>query len=113
VRIGSTAYYPDVMIVCRDTQSPHRLYERDLSIVVEVLSPSSRETDYREKATVYTAAGAFRIYLLADPDERRIDACTRDEDGLVWETYTSGHIVPEVELDVDELYDVLDETALT
>jgi Uma2 family endonuclease len=83
VRIGSTAYYPDVVIVCSDAQSPHRLYERDLSIVAEVLSPSSRETGYREKATVYTAARAFQIYLLADPDKRQIDACTRGEDGLI------------------------------
>lgn len=113
VRIGSTAYYPDVLIVCRDAQPPHRLYERDLSIVVEVLSPSSRETDYREKATVYTAADAFRIYLLADPESRQVDACRRGTDGLVWETYTSGHVVPELDLDVDELYDALDETALT
>lgn len=81
--------------------------------MVEVLSPKSRGTDYREKATVYTAAGAFRIYLLADPEKRQIDACTRGEDGLARETHTSGHVAPELALDVDELYDTLNETALT
>jgi Uma2 family endonuclease len=113
VRIGGTAYYPDVLIVCKDAQPPHRLYERDLSIVVEVLSPSSRETDYREKAAVYTSASGFQTYLLADPERRQIDVCTRGADGLVWETYPSGHVIPDLDLDVDELYDALDETALT
>ena len=39
VKLGEVAYYPDLMIVCRDAVPPDTQYERDLSIVVEVLSP--------------------------------------------------------------------------
>lgn len=113
VRIGGTAYYPDVLIVCAGARQPHHLYERDLSIVVEVLSPSTRETDHREKATAYTAAEDFQAYLLADPDVRRIDVCTRGPEGLRWEAFTSGHVVPDLDVDVDALYDALQDTART
>lgn len=113
VRIGGTAYYPDVLIVCPGRLRPHRLYERDLSIVVEVLSPSTRDTDHREKATAYTAAESFHAYVLADPDVRRIDVCTRGQEGLRWEEFTSGHVVPDLDLDVDALYDALERSART
>src|SRR5215471_2058588 len=45
------AYYPDVMVVCG--RAPHRLYETDPVLIVEVLSPSTQDQDRREKAVAY------------------------------------------------------------
>lgn len=113
VHIGLTAYYPDVLIVCPSEITPHVLYERDLSIVVEVVSPATRDRDYREKTFAYAAAPSFERYLLVDPTLRRIDVCSKAGEDVAWHRYGSGHVVPGVDLDVDKLYEALDASALT
>lgn len=113
IRIGEVAYYPDVLVSCRDGVPPDRLYERDLRLVVEVLSPSTEGVDRREKALVYSAAPSFQCYLLADPDRRRVEVATRGPDGLVWAAYGPGDEVPHVDIDVDALYDELDAVTQT
>lgn len=113
VRLGEAAYYPDVLVVCPDGRRPDRHFEHDLSWVVEVLSPSTESLDRREKATAYGAAASFELYAIIDPERRRIEVATRTELGLRWDVYTSGHVVPQLELDVDRLYDALERRALT
>jgi Uma2 family endonuclease len=113
VRIGAVAYYPDVLVVCRDGLPPDRLYERDLRLVVEVLAPGTEGVDRREKALVYSLAPSFQLYLLADPDRRRVEVATRGDGGLVWQAYGPGDEVPQLDLDVDALYDELDAVTLT
>ena len=81
--------------------------------MVEVLSPGTEGVDRREKALVYSLAPSFQLYLLADPDRRRVEVATRGEDGLVWQAYGPGDEVPQLDLDVDALYDELDAVTLT
>ena len=57
VRLGDTAYYPDSFFVCGPAAA--RLSEADLTVVVEVLSPSTGDTDRREKAVAYAGARSF------------------------------------------------------
>ncbi|HEU0100991.1 MAG TPA: Uma2 family endonuclease [Mycobacteriales bacterium] len=113
VKIGQVAYYPDLLVVCRDALPPDRQYERDLSVVVEVLSPSTEGVDRREKALVYSSAPSFERYLLVDPDRRRIEVATLGPAGLQWQSFGPGDVVPYVDLDVDALYDELDAVTLT
>lgn len=113
VRLGDAAYHPDVLVVCPDGRRPDRHYEHDLSLVVEVLSPSTETLDRREKATAYSAASSFELYAVIDPERRRIEVATRTTAGLRWDVYTNGHVVPELALDVDALYDALDRRSLT
>ena len=113
VRLGEAVYYPDVVMICPGGRPPDRLFEWDLSIVVEVLSESTRRIDRREKAMAYAAASSFERYLLVDPDRRRIEVATPGPKGLNWVVYIGGQTVPELDLDVDSLYDTLDATALT
>ncbi len=40
---SGNAYYPDVMVACGP--APHRLYETDPALVVEMLSPSTADVD--------------------------------------------------------------------
>lgn len=113
VKIGEHVYIPDVMVICKGGPLPEQQYERDLSIVVEVLSPSTSTIDRREKAPVYHAADGFVAYALVDPDTRRIELATDDRGEVHWQVYGPGDVVPHLDLDVDDLYDQLDATALT
>jgi len=113
VRLGEAAYYPDVLLVCPGGRAPDRLFEWDLSIVVEVLSDSTRRVDRREKALAYASAPSFERYLVVDPQRRWIEVATVGPKDLTWAVYVGGQVVPELDLDVDALYDALDATALT
>ena len=114
VRIGATGYYPDVLVICPGEVTPHELYERDLSLVVEVMSPSTEDGDRREKALAYTAAPGFEAHLVVDPRRRRVEVATRGDDGAIdWTVYGAGEFIVEFELDLDELYGNLDAVART
>lgn len=113
VKIGEHAYIPDVVVVCEGSEPPDRQYERDLTLVVEVLSPGTATTDRREKAPVYHSAASFRAYALVDPDSRRIELATDVAGELHWDVYGPGDVVPVLDLVVDDLYDTLDATART
>lgn len=112
VRLGDVAYYPDVLVVCPGDTRPDRLHELDLSIVVEVVSPSTEAMDRREKTMAYTNAPSFERYMVVEPDRRRIEVATRGRRGIHWEVYSSGNVIIELDLDVDALYDTLDAKAL-
>ena len=113
VRLGDVAYYPDVLVVCPGDRRPHQLHELDLSVVVEVASPSTEALDRREKTMAYTNAPSFERYVIVDPDKRRIEVATRGPGGVHWEMFGPGRVIFELDLDVDALYDTLDATALT
>ena len=113
VRLGDVAYYPDVLVVCPSDIKPDRLHELDLSIVVEVVSPSTEALDRREKTMAYTSAPSFERYVVVDPDRRRIEVATRGPGGVHWELFSHGRVIFELDLDVDAVYDTLDATALT
>lgn len=113
VRLADAAYYPGVVVICPGGPPPDRLFERDLTMVVEVLSASTARIDRQEKALSYSAAPSFQNYLLVDPDRRRIEVGRLGADGrLAWQVHTDGRI-DELGLDVDALYDELDRTART
>jgi Uma2 family endonuclease len=110
---GNT-YYPDVLVACGS--APHRLYETGPVLVVEVLSHSTGDVDRREKAVAYAEATSVRLLLLVDPDARRIEAA-RPAGGRIddWTVYGRGDVVVTGygDIDVDALYDTVDQTATT
>jgi Uma2 family endonuclease len=107
------AYYPDVMVVCGP--AAHRLYETDPTLVIEVLSPSTADTDRREKAVAYAASPTLRHLLLVDPDRRRVEVAHPVEGELVWDVCGPGDVVVTAygDIDVDAFYDQLDAVATT
>lgn len=107
------AYYPDVMVVCGP--AAHRRYETDPTLVIEVLSPSTADTDRREKALAYAASPALRQLLLVDPDRRRIEVAQRSANELTWQAYGPGDVIVTDygPIDIDAFYDQLDATATT
>jgi Uma2 family endonuclease len=112
--VCGNAYYPDVMVVCG--RAPHRLYETDPAVIVEVLSPSTRDLDRREKAVAYAESPDLRLLILVDVEARRVEVA-RPADGRIrdWKVYGPGEVVssPYGDIDVDACYDALDRSATT
>lgn len=60
-------YYPDVQIVCHPGAGDDRYQDRP-TVVIEVLSESTRRTDLGEKKDAYLAIPSLKVLLLAESD---------------------------------------------
>lgn len=102
-------YYPDVMVACgEDDGDP--LVENDPCLVVEVVSPSSKITDRREKLLVYKRIPGLRAYIIVDQERRHVERHWRDDDGVWWDARLGGQgrvpfPCPETELSLDGIYE--------
>jgi Uma2 family endonuclease len=86
LRLYSAKYkiftYPDVLVTCR----PHRLLDArrdtltDATVIVEVLSPSTKNYDRSEKFRFYRSLPSFSGYLLLAQDEIRAEHHVRQPD---------------------------------
>lgn len=70
---------PDLVVVLDAAQISSRGIEGAPTLLVEVLSPSSRHSDKSTKAKRYAALGV-RHYWIVDPEARRIE-CYRQANG--------------------------------
>lgn len=77
---GDREYYPDVM-VAREPPPDDPYIETGPCALVEVLSPSTRHTDRREKRLAYCALPSLQTYLIVDQPRRRIEWYSRAGDG--------------------------------
>lgn len=73
-----TVVRPDVTVVCGTPPKGH--VEQTPAIVVEVLSAATRERDLVFKRALY-AEQRVPIYVIADPDERRLEVVSRSAGG--------------------------------
>jgi Uma2 family endonuclease len=110
VRASNRAAYPDLHIVCReierDPDDDHAIVNP--TVIIEVLSETTAESDRGDKFADYRRLRALREYVLVSQRERRIDVYRRD--GRRWhlDEYGSGERVVlesvSIELGVDEVY---------
>jgi Uma2 family endonuclease len=87
--------YPDVSVFCgRDTpdNDTFKAFD-DPRVVVEVLSPSTREQDFRVKLPEYRAIPSVDTILLVDPDTRAMH--------LVQRTGSSSWVDADIATDAD------------
>lgn len=76
----ATVRRPDVIVLSEQTpQDQARQHPRDVAVVAEVVSPTSRERDWMTKAGEYAAAG-IPAYLVVDPGQRVLAAFTEPVD---------------------------------
>lgn len=80
VREGERFYYPDVLLVCDDTDD-HSHYKGSPCLIAEVLSPSTEATDRREKWLAYKDIASLRYYLMIAADRQHVEYYQRDEAG--------------------------------
>lgn len=78
VKIGQYLFYPDVIVVCQDT-STHEYYAETPTLVVEVLSKSSRRRDETVKRLLYQTIPTLQEYVLIEQDIVDVEVCRRSE----------------------------------
>lgn len=90
VRIHSTArprvYYPDAMIVCEPNVVNDHAQDRP-TVIVEVLSSSTRRIDEHEKRDAYLTIPTLSTYLMIEPTRPRVTVYERDGSGFVLRQY--------------------------
>lgn len=85
---------PDVMVICDlEKMNENRKYEGVPSLIVEVLSPSTRRKDMLRKLDLYLQTGV-KEYWMADPDKREVMVyCFEKMDILDYQTVSGDGII--------------------
>jgi Uma2 family endonuclease len=72
-------YHPDLIVACNQ-EGWGKNYMSNPKLVAEVLSPSTKAIDRREKAMAYRRVSSIEEYVLLEQDEHRVIVHRRDED---------------------------------
>ena len=80
---ASTAFEPDVLVRCGPPLDETGIEVPDPLIVVEVLSPSTRNYDAGAKLTGYFRISSLQHYLIIDADQRVIVHHQRLDGGMI------------------------------
>ena len=73
--------YPDVMVTCGKADAGDEQIVTDPKLVIEVLSPSTRGHDKRDKFILYRSLASLREYVLIDPAKRQVEVFTLADAG--------------------------------
>ncbi len=86
----SEAMYPDVSMVCGDLEyfDERRDVIVNPTLIVEVLSPSTREYELSLKASFYRTIPALQTILLADSERQYVQRQARQSQGWALEEFT-------------------------
>lgn len=76
VQIAEGVLYPDVVVTCGKAEAGDEKIIADPKLVIEVLSPSTRGYDQRDKFVLYRSLPSLREYALIDPTDRRVEVFT-------------------------------------
>lgn len=112
VKSVESYYYPDLMVSC-EPYSAKSVYKEAPCLVVEVLSPSTRDIDLREKLLAYKTLVSLKEYLIVYQEERRAELYRRslDDDWTVsvHQSADSLRLSPapglEIEIPIQDIYD--------
>ncbi|PPD33273.1 MAG: hypothetical protein CTY19_08245 [Methylomonas sp.] len=77
VKVKQNFYYPDVMVVCNPNDKVNNYYKTQPSMIVEVLSPSTRRFDKTHKRVTYQTLESLQEYVLVDQERAEIEVFTR------------------------------------
>ncbi|MEM1416384.1 MAG: Uma2 family endonuclease [Myxococcota bacterium] len=88
VRIVATgrSTYPDLKVVCGERVAAEDDPDATTNprLIVEVLSPTTEESDRGEKWAHYQRMPSLGAYLLVSQDEARLELFERSDEGEVW-----------------------------
>ena len=73
--------YPDVVVTCEKADAGDEQTVADPTLIVEVLSPSTKGYDKRDKFILYRTLASLREYVLIDPVNRQVEVFTLAEAG--------------------------------
>jgi Uma2 family endonuclease len=69
------------MVTCGKAEAGDELIVTDPKLIVEVLSPSTKGYDKRDKFMLYRTVASLREYVLIDPSRRQVEVFTLAEQG--------------------------------
>ena len=109
VRIdANTAFEPDALVYCGKELAAASIEVPEPVIIVEVLSPSTRQFDVTLKLAGYFKLASVKHYLIVDPGKPLIIHHARgDGETILTRIVTEGAIMldpPGIELALDEIY---------
>ena len=82
LRIADEAVlYPDLMVTCSAAEAGDQQVVDDPRLIIEVLSPSTKGYDRRNKFALYRRLPSLREYVLIDPGTREVEVYTLTPDG--------------------------------
>jgi Uma2 family endonuclease len=86
-------YYPDVYVVCNSAEDEDEYIAHNPVLVAEVLSPSTKRIDRREKLAEYKQLSGLRECLLIHQGRVGVEVYSRTTDSAEWEEriYTNLH----------------------
>ncbi|MCW7540394.1 Uma2 family endonuclease [Aquabacterium sp. A7-Y] len=76
VQIAEGILYPDVVVTCGKALAGDEQIIADPKLIIEVLSPSTKGYDKRDKFILYRSLPSLREYVLIDPAEQRVEVFT-------------------------------------
>jgi Uma2 family endonuclease len=77
----SSYFYPDVVVLCGQSHLEHRDIAESPSVIVEVLSPSTRAYDLTTKREVYQRIPGLHTLIYVDSTKREVLLLERDNKG--------------------------------
>lgn len=109
IRVEDRFYYPDLIVRCGERLPGDTLVLTDPCLLVEVLSPSTRAVDRRDKRPAYQRIAALRTYLIVDQARRLVERYWRDDSGVWQFAVLVGHGTipldcPAATLTLDDVY---------
>lgn len=107
VKVKQNFYYPDVMVVCDPNDKVNDYYKTRPSVIVEVLSPSTRRFDKPHKRPMYQTLESLQTYVLVDQERAQIEVFSR-QTGWQAEYFYPGDSIHfpslEVAVTVEDIY---------
>lgn len=81
VQIAEGILYPDVLVTCGKAEAGDEKIITDPKLVIEVLSPSTKGYDQRNKFILYRSLSSLLEYVLVDPADFTFEVYTRADAG--------------------------------
>lgn len=103
-------YYPDAMVVCDSRSATEHFQDRPV-VIIEILSDSTRRTDFGEKRDAYLTISSLKVLLLVEHESPTVIAYRRKpEGGFAAEQYSGlDAVIPlqeiEASLPLADLYE--------
>jgi Uma2 family endonuclease len=77
---GQAFYYPDVLVAC-DPADNAKYFREQPTVVFEVLSPETAQTDQREKWYAYALIPSLKVYVLVSQEKPELTVLRRGRPG--------------------------------
>ena len=77
VEAAEASFYPDLHVTCDARDHAHPSVTRYSSLIIEILSPSTRDYDRGDKFSAYKCLDSLREYLLVDSQTQAVSLSRR------------------------------------